>query len=276
MADDYAALLDGIGPPVRRHSELGSRPLATPGATGFVLVQFTSGSTGTARAVAVDDTRLGANVIAILQTLQPHPGDALVSWLPLSHDMGLIGMLFTALAAGAPRWTGDAHIVLLDPTTFLRSPGTWIEALSHYRGSFTAAPDFGYRLAVRRQPACDVDLSRLRCAIVGGEMVRATTLEQYTAAFASHGLRRQAPCPAYGMAEVGLAVSINPPEQDWRDRTVSVSALASGRVSTPGRRGDELRIVAWAALPGYEVACPDARTESDRSVCPARRSDLMR
>lgn len=258
VADGYAALLEGVGLQVRRHSELGGRPLASPSREGFALVQFTSGSTGNPRPVEVDDAKLGANVAAILETLGPRPGDCLVSWLPLSHDMGLVGMLLTGMAAAS---TGRMHapIVLLEPETFLRSPNIWVEALSRFGGSFTAAPDFGYRLATRRRPAGDLDLSPLRCAIVGGEVVRGATLEAFVETFADAGLRSEAVCPAYGMAEVGLAVSITSPEEVWRDRRVSAAAVAGGLVRTPRDEADEVRLVASGrTLPGYEVSCPDA------------------
>jgi fatty-acyl-CoA synthase len=193
-----------------------------------------------------------------LESLAPEPGDGVVSWLPLSHDMGLVGMLLTGLAAGADGWTGGTPVVLLEPATFLRSPATWASALSHHRGSFTAAPDFGYRLASRRPPSGDVDLSHLRCAIVGGEMVRATTLDDFTARFEAGGLGRLALCPAYGMAEVGLAVSITAPREVWRDRIVSLSALSRGQVQRPRDDDDELRLVACGRpLPGYDVVCPE-------------------
>jgi acyl-CoA synthetase (AMP-forming)/AMP-acid ligase II len=257
VADGYADLLEGLGVPVRRHSELGNRPLALAAAGQFQLVQFTSGSTGTPKPVVVDDVLLGANVAAILAVLQPQPGDAVVSWLPLAHDMGLVGMLLAGLVGGGSRWAGRGDIVLLDPTTFLRNPASWLEALDHWAGSFTAAPDFAFRLAARRPPATELDLSHLRCAIVGGEVVRAETLQTFVSALRQHGLRERALCPAYGMAEACLAVTMTSPEQDWRTRSVSMAALADGQVSEPRRDDDALVLVSSGQpLPSYEVTCP--------------------
>jgi fatty-acyl-CoA synthase len=243
VADQYADLLETTGVKVRRHSELVDRPLAAPSTQGFALVQFTSGSTGQPRPVLIDDQRLGANVGAILDAVRPRPGDAVVSWLPLAHDMGLVGMLLTGLAGGGPDWAGGGEIVLLDPTTFLRDPSRWLAAISRWRGTFTAAPDFGYRLALRRRPVGEVDLSCLRCVIVGGEIVRADTLRSFAAAYSDDGMSDRALCPAYGMAEVGLAVTMTRPDQKWRTQVVSRSALADGDVQAAHREDDATTLV---------------------------------
>lgn len=263
VADEYADLLEGIGQPARRHSSLGERPLAAPSSDGFRLVQFTSGSTGPPRPVAVDDASLGANIEAILAVVQPQPGDSIVSWLPLAHDMGLVGMLLTGLVAAGPRFVDGGDIILMDPTTFLRDPTVWLESLDRWRGTFTAAPDFGYRLATRRSPSRHIDLSSLRCAIVGGEVVRAETLTSFVSTFRGNGLSPQALCPAYGMAEMCLAVTLTSPGESWRTRTVSSSALADSLISEPRNAGDELVLVASGRpLPNYEVAGPSSEVET--------------
>lgn len=265
VADEYAELLEGIGQPVRRHSERGSRPLAAPADTGFRVVQFTSGSTGQPRPVVVDDARLGANVLAILSAVQPRPGDVAVSWLPLAHDMGLVGMLLTGLAAGAPAWTGGADAVLLDPATFLRRPMSWLEALDRWRGTFTAAPDFGFRMAAQRARPDGLDLSHVRCAIVGGEIVRTETLTAFTSAYESQGFREMALCPAYGLAELGLAATMTPPGQLWRARALAAAGLADEEVrdARPGEAVTEL-VSSGVPLPGYDITSgsPEAGTGS--------------
>jgi fatty-acyl-CoA synthase len=254
-ADDLAVLLEGVGVPARAHSAMGRAPLAAPRAGGFELVQFTSGSTRQPRPVVLSDVALGANVTAMLEVVAPRPGDTLVSWLPLAHDMGLVGMLLTGLAAGAPEWTGGADVVLLDPRAFLRRPAAWVEALSRWDGTFTAAPDFAFWMAAQRGPRGGVDLSSLRCAIVGGEIVRADTLERFTAAFAGCGFDPVALCPAYGMAELGVAATLTPPAVLWRELAVDTLGLADDQVRpTRGHDGTVTRLVASGApLPGYEV-----------------------
>jgi fatty-acyl-CoA synthase len=262
VADHVAELVQAAGHPIRRHSDLSRAPLAAPGAA-FRLVQFTSGSTEQPKPVIVDDAALGANVSAVLATLAPRPGDALVSWLPLAHDMGLVGMLLTGLAATGPRWAGPSDVVLLDPMAFVRRPGLWIEALSHWRGSFTASPDFGYRLATRRRPAGQFDLSNLRCAIVGGEIIRAETLAAFSEAYRVDGLDPRGLCPAYGMAEMGLAVTMTPTDERWQERRVSAFALADGRLDEPRSAADALVLVSSGRpLPGYAV---DAGGDQERS-----------
>lgn len=259
VSDDVARLIGGEALPgiaIRSHGELGSRPLAAPASQGFRLVQFSSGSTSQPKPVVLDDAALGANVAAILETVQPRPGDVAVSWLPLSHDMGLVGMLLVSIAAAGPRWAEAGPIVLLDPVAFLRRPSLWLEAVSHWRGSVTAAPDFGYRMATQRRPSGPVDLSSLRCAIVGGEIVRAETLTAFGAGYQDHGLDPTALCPAYGMAELGLAATMTPLGDHWRSRALAIAALADNQVVVP--RPDEPAVTLVASgppVPGYGVRC---------------------
>lgn len=255
VSDAYADVVASTGVGVRRHSELTGRPLASPSRGGFSLVQFTSGSTGPPSPVRVTDAHLGANVGAMLEALRPGPGDGVVSWLPLAHDMGLIGMLFTGVAASGPAWADGTFVVLLNPTTFLRSPNLWLEALDRWRATFTAAPDFGYRHALRRPSSRPLDLSTLRCAIVGGEIVRADTLETFADALSPQGLSGRALCPAYGMAEAGLAVTMTRPDDEWRSTTLSTARLAEGEVvaAAPGTVEATTLVASGSPLRGYGV-----------------------
>lgn len=256
VADEYGDLLEAAGLRVRRHADRSSRPLAAPSDAGFELVQFTSGSTGPPRGIRLDDARLGANITAILDRVRPQEREAVVSWLPLAHDMGLVGMLLAGIAAGAPAWSTEADIVLLDPATFLRRPASWLEAIDRWRGSFTAGPDFGFRMATQRPPAGAVDLSHLRCVIVGGEIVREATLAGFCEAYQPSGFDPTALCPSYGLAEVGLAAAITPPDEPWRARSLSASALADDQVRAPADGDTAMALVASGrALAGYDVRC---------------------
>jgi fatty-acyl-CoA synthase len=254
---DIAELLAAGGVPARSHQDLEGRPLAAAGG-GFELVQFSSGSTASPKAVLLDDRSLGTNVAAIMTVLQPTRGDRSVSWLPLSHDMGLIGMLFTSLASARPGFAEQAELILLDPVDFLRRPELWIEALGQ-GGTITAAPDFGYRLCVERAGIGPADLADVRIAIVGGETIRATTLQHFSARFADDRFRPEAFCPAYGLAEIGLAATVDPVGEHWRQFEVDASALADLRftprsVATRCETATPVTLVSsGSTIPGYEV-----------------------
>jgi fatty-acyl-CoA synthase len=253
-APRLAASLRDVGVRARSHDALDERPLAVPSPTGFRLTQFSSGTTQHPKPVVLDDHALGANVDATLERVGTRPGDNVVSWLPLSHDMGLVGMLLASIVGMGPGGGEGGGIVLLDPLRFMRAPGLWLEAIAAHRGSITATPDFGLRYATRRPPRHDVDLSSLRCVIVGAETVRADTLAGFTSAFAGRGVRDEAICPAYGMAEAGLAVSMTPPGGGWRSRRVASAALAEGRVEPPGSGDPVVDLVASGpALTGYSL-----------------------
>jgi acyl-CoA synthetase (AMP-forming)/AMP-acid ligase II len=180
------------------------------------LVQFTSGSIGTPKGVHLTLDAVGANVAAILDALEVGAGDSSCSWLPLSHDMGLIGALLSPLAAGAPRF-GHHRLALMKPESFVANPASWVRACSRTGATITVAPNFALELAVRTSARAGVlDLSRLRACIVGSEAVRADTLVRFADAFAPAGFRPLAFCPAYGMAEATLAVTLVRPQEPWR------------------------------------------------------------
>ena len=134
-----------------------------PRSTGkAALVQFTSGSIGTPKGVHLTLDAVGAHVAAILAALEPGAGDSSCSWLPLSHDMGLIGMLLSPLAAGAPRF-GHHRLTLMKPETFVANPASWLRTCSETGATITSAPNFALELAVRTSArAGSLDLSRLR------------------------------------------------------------------------------------------------------------------
>lgn len=227
---DLARLMASVGLPAVAHDTLsGGPPLARPG-DHFRLVQFTSGSTGPPLPIELDGHALEVNLRAILNRVAPRSGDVTVSWLPLSHDMGLVGMLLASMAASGSDWTSGGDVVLLPPEQFLRDPSLWVRALAEWKATFTAAPDFGYRLATRSPPPA-VDLSAVRNAIVGGEIVRPSTLVRVEECLAPIGLSPTALAPAYGLAEVGLAVAITGPTERWRPVTAEPGfpVAASGR-----------------------------------------------
>ncbi len=176
-------------------------PGAEPGTLAFL--QYTSGSTSSPRGVMVTHGNLLHN-LRLLQEGWGQGDDAVVvSWLPLFHDMGLIGNVLEAVHLGSP-------CVLMPPAAFLQSPIRWLSAVSRYRATLSGGPNFAFDLAVRRttpEQRVELDLSRWSAAFNGAEPVRRDTLERFHAAFAPCGLRWEALHPGYGLAEATLVVS---------------------------------------------------------------------
>jgi acyl-CoA synthetase (AMP-forming)/AMP-acid ligase II len=212
------------------------------------LIQFSSGSTVDPKPVALTHASLLAQCAA-LQQLMPQPeggSDTGVSWLPLYHDMGLIGCLLAAAF-----WPGS--LVLLPPEAFLARPALWLRALSRHRGTTSPAPNFAYGLCVKRirdEELEGVDLSAWRYALNGAEPVSPELMERFASRFARFGFRREALMPVYGLSEASLAVTFTAPEGEKRVVRVDGRVLASeGRVS-PGTRG---LVSVGVPIPGVEV-----------------------
>jgi acyl-CoA synthetase (AMP-forming)/AMP-acid ligase II len=270
--DDIARLVPQEALTVLAHSDLRGGTL--PGGDGrFELVQFTSGATGQPKGVALDDEALGTNTAAILDALDLRAGDSLASWLPLSHDMGLVGTLFAGIAGTNGRLAGPGTISLMDPSEFLFHPDAWIRLLDEQRVTITASPNFGLRLSVDRGGTSARDLSRLRCLIVGGEIVQTSSLEAFAKRYGPAGFRDRAFCPAYGLAELGLAATMTPLEASWRGVSVDTIGLAAGEL----RRGEgpsntHTRIVSSGPpLRGYAVGI-ESRDDNIGAVQVAGRS----
>jgi acyl-CoA synthetase (AMP-forming)/AMP-acid ligase II len=221
-------------------------PAAAPDVSGS-LIQFTSGSTTKPKGVLLSGTAVAVNVLAIRDRLQVGTGDIAVSWLPLSHDMGLVGMLLVPLASGAPRF-GTLQTVIMPPGEFLRNPAGWLTLCSAVRATITTAPNFAFDLAVRARAAHrGTDLSPLRICITGAERVLPGSVRQFVTAFADAGLSEMAVTPAYGMAENTLAVTLVAPETCWQSRWYAAdggAAPADVEVVSTGRplSGVEVRV----------------------------------
>jgi acyl-CoA synthetase (AMP-forming)/AMP-acid ligase II len=223
----------------------------------FSLVQFTSGSTAEPKGVVLNGADVVANVDAILERLAPGPNDNSCSWLPLSHDMGLIGMLLGSCIAGVAGGARGGCLYLMTPEHFLRKPPDWLRACSQFAATITAAPDFGFSLATRRAIPAYLDLAPLRVCIAGGEPVRASTLRSFANQFSASGFSSRAFCPSYGLAEAALAVTMTPVASDWESVRVDTLSLAGGNVE-PSSNGMEL-VSSGTELVGYEVS---AETDS--------------
>jgi fatty-acyl-CoA synthase len=215
-----------------------SPPALTP--EDLCFLQFTSGSTARPKGVMVSHGNLIANASAFLgpHGLDRRPEDVGVSWLPLYHDMGLIGFILGPLIVDIP-------VVILPTATFARGPRIWLETISKYRGTITYAPNFAYGLAVKRLKARDVanlDLSCLRVAGCGAEPIHAETLRHFASALAPAGFRASALLPSYGMAESTLAITFHALGSPMRVDRVDPAALALGE-ARPSEAADALEVV---------------------------------
>ena len=175
----------------------------SPAAEAIAFLQYTSGSTAAPKGVMVSHGNLMANERAIERALSISEDDVFASWLPLFHDMGLIGGLLQPIHRGIP-------LVLMTPRFFLERPARWLHAVSRHRATVSGGPDFAFRLCSERIKDAQLkglDLSRWRVAFSGAEPVRHDTLEAFTARFAGAGFRAAALNPCYGLAEATLMVT---------------------------------------------------------------------
>jgi len=224
----------------------------------LALLQYTSGSTGDPKGVMLTHANLLANMRAIGEAVQLGPDDVGISWLPLYHDMGLIGAWLTLLHFGTP-------LAVMSPLAFLTRPERWLQAFHKHRGTIAAAPNFAYELCVRKIADKDiqgVDLSSWRAALNGAEPVNPETLERFAERFANYGFRREAQLPVYGLAEAALAVTVPPLNRGpLVDRIERETFTSQGR-AVPAATGDETAIAfvsSGKALSGHEVCIVDER-----------------
>ncbi|MCR9296040.1 MAG: fatty acyl-AMP ligase [bacterium] len=201
-----------------------SLPVISSGQLAFL--QYTSGSTAAPKGVMVTHGNIVANEMLIQKHFEFTKESVMVSWLPMFHDMGLIGGLLAPLFVGFPS-------VLMPPNAFLWRPLRWLQAVSEFRATCTGAPNFAYDLCVSRIKPNEkegLNLSTLRVAYNGAEPVRAETLRKFTEAFAECGLHPNACFPCYGMAETTLLVSGGPPLAVTNVVTLDQSELEKHRV----------------------------------------------
>jgi fatty-acyl-CoA synthase len=218
----------------------------------LAAVQFSSGSTVDPKPVALSHANVMAQVETIRALMPVREGvrPLGVSWLPLYHDMGLIGCLVNAVAYPGP-------LVLLRPEQFLARPALWLRALSRHRGTLSAAPNFAYALCVRRirdEELAGVDLSSWALALNGAESISAEVARRFVERFAPYGFDSRALVPAYGLAEASLAVTFAPSRAVLRTIAVDANALAThGQV----RPGDRTLVSVGRPVPGAEVEIRD-------------------
>ncbi|WP_334142717.1 AMP-binding protein [Rhabdothermincola sp.] len=232
----------------------------------LAILQFTSGSTSEPKGVMLPQRVLGANLDACIEAGQLQDDDVFVSWLPLYHDMGLVGMLCIPMTTGR-------DLVLGAPQDFLGAPARWMRWISDHRGTVTAGPNFSWVLATRAlRRATDLDLSSLRIALNGAEPVDPRTVEAFVEAGAPFGLRPGAIFPAFGMAELAIGGTFPEPMRGLRTDAVDRRVLESERYAAPaepGAEGTREFALLGRPLPGLEIriADPDSgRPLAEREV----------
>lgn len=237
-----------------------SEPLRPLGADDACYIQYSSGSTSFPRGVLVTQRALAANARSIATDgLALGPTDRCTSWLPLYHDMGLVGCCLTPVM-------NQISVDYLATTAFARRPLVWLQLLSQYGGTISFAPTFGYELCARRAAngaARDLDLSRWRVAGIGGEMIRPRALTAFADTFGPAGFDAAAFVPSYGMAEATLAVTFSPLARGVRiDRVARGETLERKRLALPAGEAvppsaSRSFVVCGAAMPGYAIEIRD-------------------
>jgi 1-acyl-sn-glycerol-3-phosphate acyltransferase len=235
-----------------------SEPFATAPGTGddVAFLQYTSGSTGQPKGVVLTHAQVLANIRAMATAIEATPSDVFVSWLPLYHDLGLIGAWLGSLYVGMT-------LVLMSPLAFLARPARWLQRIHAHRGTISAAPNFAYETCaskLRDEELAGLDLGSWRLAFNGAEPVRAETVQRFCRRFASYGFRPEAMAPAYGLAEAGVGLSIPPLGRGpVVDRVERVAFERRGEaLPAPLEDDHALEFVACGRpLPGYEIRIVD-------------------
>ncbi|MGE0728302.1 MAG: fatty acyl-AMP ligase [Acidimicrobiia bacterium] len=237
------------------------RPAVEP--DDLAILQFTSGSTSDPKGVMIPHRIICANHDAMVERARMTDADVLVSWLPLYHDMGLVGLLLLGMAQGV-------DLVLAAPQDFLADPGRWMEWIDRYGGTATAGPNFSWVLAgralrLRKEP---LDLSSLRIALNGAEPVDPATVRTFIEAGARHRLDPGAVFPAFGMAEVAIGGTFPDPGSGLRTDLVDARVLENESYAAPApaeAEGARELVRLGKVLGGMELRVVDPQTGDPRS-----------
>lgn len=241
-------------------AELDSEPidlLYRAQADDIAFLQYTSGSTGDPKGVVLSHANLLGNVRAMGEACAVTSDDVFVSWLPLYHDMGLIGAWFCPLYFGMP-------LVLMSPLAFLARPARWLRAISDHRGTISPAPNFAYELCARKLADGDVqglDLSSWRLALNGAEPVSPATLQAFAERFAPYGLRGEAITPVYGLAECSVGLAFPTLQRGPLIDRIRREELVNEKSAVPATSDDDQAMLVPACgrvLPGHEIRIVDA------------------
>jgi acyl-CoA synthetase (AMP-forming)/AMP-acid ligase II len=226
-----------------------SHDAVTPSPDATCVLQYTSGSTGTPRGVVVTHGNVARNAWLLANQCDLDPQSVWVSWVPHFHDLGLFGGICTPLYSGITS-------VLIPPAAFVTRPVRWLEAIAHYGGTISIAPNFAYDLCVRQiedEDCIGLDLSRWTVAGCGAEPIRMDTLNGFAERFARYGLKRESVCPFYGLAEATLLVSGGPVGVGQTCVNVSLGAVRQNRLAKPAGPQD------YYAVPSCGQSSPEHR-----------------
>src|SRR6516165_2714662 len=265
-----AGLLRGLVPSLSAIASVGDlRQLAAPIALPVVkdpsataLIQYTSGSTGDPKGVVLSHANLLANITAIITAVEATSAEVMMSWLPLYHDMGLIGAWLAPLYVGAPCY-------IMSPLSFLARPQTWLWACHRYRATISAAPNFAFEMCLKEIDDADLvglDLTSLRLVANGAEPVSIHTLRRFIERFGRYGFRPGAMAPVYGLAECAVALALPPPGRAPLIDRINHEALSRRGIAEPANSGEPntTEIVACGQpVPGHEIRIVD---DSEREV----------
>ena len=228
----------------------------------IAFLQYTSGSTGTPKGVMVSHGNLLHNAAMTYRWMRHSPESKFVSWLPIYHDMGLIGGILQPLYGCFP-------CILMPPVSFLQRPYRWLQAISRYGGTTSGAPNFAYELCTQKITAeqkASLDLSSWQVAFNGAEPIRSGTLKRFSDTFADCGFHADAFYPCYGMAEATLIVSGGNREKRqgetrYQIKVVDKSALAKDRIVEATQEEDiQVFVGCGKSIPGQEIAIVNPET----------------
>lgn len=246
--------LDGVrGLPIR---------LPSIGGAESAFLQYTSGTTGAPKGAVISHRAIVSNAYAIAQGLSLGPSDVGVSWLPMFHDMGLIGVLLTSLCHPYP-----VHV--MSPESFVMNPRRWLDLIARVGGTISAAPNFAYDMCASRagSGAADLDLGTWRHALNGAEPVHAATIARFGDTFAPSGLRSDVMMPVYGMAEATLAVTFPELHDKLRTLDVDADAMETARAIVPSTEGQRMVAVGRpVAGTKVEIVTEGGTVASERTI----------
>ncbi len=249
-----------------RRAAAGGREIVVS-AQDLALIQYTSGSTGDPKGVTLTHANLISNIRSIGEAVGVGRDDVVVSWLPLYHDMGLIGCWLFALLNGL-------KMISMSPLAFLRQPKRWLQAVSDYRGTLSPAPNFAYELALRRIRDRDLeglDLSSWRWALNGAEPVSPETVERFCQRFAPCGFRKEALKPVYGLAENAVALTFPAADEPPRIDRVDRETFQVERRAVPAAGGEDDAAALRFVSVGRPIAGNEVRVvDDDGGAAPER------